>query len=173
MTCRYLTEEDLEHRLEVMLSRRAVAMAHAQQHGRVDCVGASKGLFFGLLLLVGSLICLILFFVLIHHPELGTLAIYLADVSHCVLMALSIMAIIVGFIRWVNSRSYVPSWGDRRPIISDTDLRWQGRWSPVNALWMVFLCVLWDGIAIFAEQSNNYYSIHLKEWLNNYFIFPL
>ncbi|PNF35111.1 hypothetical protein B7P43_G09469 [Cryptotermes secundus] len=96
---RYVTEEDLEHRLEVMLSRRAVAMAHAQQHGRVDCVGASKGLFFGLLLLVGSLICLILFFVLIHHPELGTLAIYLADVSHCVLMALSIMAIIVGFIR--------------------------------------------------------------------------
>jgi hypothetical protein len=97
--CRYVAEEDLEHRLEVMLSRRAVAMAHAQQHGRVDCVGASKGLFFGLLLLVGSLICLILFFVLIHHPELGTLAIYLADVSHCVLMALSILAIIVGFIR--------------------------------------------------------------------------
>lgn len=94
----YVTEEDLEHRLEVMLSRRAVAMAHVQ-HGRVDCVGASKGLFFGLLLLVGSLICLILFFVLIHHPNLGLLAIYLADVSHCVLMALSIIAIIVGFIR--------------------------------------------------------------------------
>jgi hypothetical protein len=103
VSCRYITEEDLEHRLEVMLSRRAVAMAHAQQHGRVDCVGASKGLFFGLLLLVGSLICLILFFVLIHHPELGTLAIYLADVSHCVLMALSILAIIVGFIRWVDT----------------------------------------------------------------------
>lgn len=95
---RYFTEEDLEHRLEVMLSRRAVAMAHAQ-HGRVDCVGASKGLFFGLLMLVGSLICLILFFVLIHHPQLGLLAIYLADVSHCVLMVLSIIAIIVGFIR--------------------------------------------------------------------------
>lgn len=97
----YVTEEDLEHRLEVMLSRRAVAIAHAQ-HGRVDCVGASKGLFFGLLLLVGSLICLILFFVLIHHPHLGLLAIYLADVSHCVLMVLSIIAIIVGFIRFVS-----------------------------------------------------------------------
>ncbi|XP_067012327.2 proton channel OtopLc isoform X2 [Anabrus simplex] len=96
---RYVTEEDLEHRLEVMLSRRAVAMAQAQQHGRVDCVGASKGLFFGLLLLVGSLICLILFFVLIHHRDLHLLAIYLADVSHCVLMTLSIVAIIVGFIR--------------------------------------------------------------------------
>lgn len=83
-----------------MLSRRAVAMAQAQQgQGRVDCVGASKGLFFGLLLLVGSLICLILFFVLIHHPDLGLLAIYLADVSHCILMVLSIIAIIVGFIR--------------------------------------------------------------------------
>lgn len=101
ITCenfRFITEEDLEHRLEVMLSRRAVAMAQVQQ-GRVDCVGASKGLFFGLLLLVGSLICLILFFVMIHHRDLGILAIYLADVSHCVLMALSIIAIIVGFVR--------------------------------------------------------------------------
>ncbi|XP_050315029.1 uncharacterized protein LOC126749386 isoform X13 [Anthonomus grandis grandis] len=95
---RYVTQEDLEHRLEIMLSRRAVAMAQAQQ-GRVDCVGASKGLFFGLLMLVASLICLILFFVLIHHKELGLLAIYLADVSHCVLMVLSIVAIIIGFIR--------------------------------------------------------------------------
>ncbi|KAK5643132.1 hypothetical protein RI129_006977 [Pyrocoelia pectoralis] len=95
---RYVTEEDLEHRLEVMLSRRAVAIAHAQ-HGRVDCVGASKGLFFGLLMLVASLICLILFFVLIRQPDLDLLAIYLADVSHCVLMVLSIFAIFIGFIR--------------------------------------------------------------------------
>lgn len=84
-----------------MLSRRAAALAHAQQHGRVDCVGASKGLFFGLLLLVGSLICLILFFVLIHQERFSLLAIYLADVSHCALMALSIIAIIIGFIRLV------------------------------------------------------------------------
>lgn len=88
----------MEQRLEVILSRRAVAMAHANA-GRMDCVGASKGLFFGLLLLVGSLICLILFFVLVHHPQLGLLAIYLADVSHCALMGLSIIAIIIGFIR--------------------------------------------------------------------------
>ena len=95
---RYVVEEDLEHRLEVMLSRRAVALAH--HGGRMDCVGASKGLFFGLLLLVGSLICLILFFVLIHHRDFSLLAIYLADASHCVLMILSIIAIIVGFIRY-------------------------------------------------------------------------
>lgn len=91
--------EDLEHRLEVMLSRRAVAMAQKAQSGRVDCVGASKGLFFGLLLLVGSLICLILFFVLIRHPQFSIYAIYLADGSHCVIMGLSILAILIGFCR--------------------------------------------------------------------------
>ncbi|XP_065159977.1 proton channel OtopLc isoform X9 [Atheta coriaria] len=95
---RYYNEEDLEHRLEVMLSRRAVAMAHAQ-NGRVDCVGASKGLFFGLLLLVGSLICLILFFVLISQKTFEQIALYLGEVSHCVLMTLSILAIIIGFCR--------------------------------------------------------------------------
>lgn len=95
---RYSGEEDLEHRLEVMLSRRAVAMAQAHS-GRVDCVGASKGLFFGLLLLCGSLICLILFFVLARHPKLWLLAIYLADVSHSALIGLSLIAIIIGFIR--------------------------------------------------------------------------
>lgn len=96
---RYAGEEDLEHRLEVMLSRRAVALAQANS-GRVDCVGASKGLFFGLLLLVGSLICLILFFVLVRHPQLSLLAIYLADVSHSALIAFSLLAILIGFIRY-------------------------------------------------------------------------
>ncbi|EDS26709.1 otopetrin [Culex quinquefasciatus] len=99
---KFTSEEDLEHRLEVMLSRRAVVMAQQARTGRVDCVGASKGLFFGLLLLVGSLICLILFFVLVRHPQLSLLAIYLADASHCILMVLAVFAIIIGFIRVQN-----------------------------------------------------------------------
>ncbi|XP_068139761.1 proton channel OtopLc isoform X3 [Drosophila tropicalis] len=97
-----LNDEDLEHRLEVMLSRRAVAMAQQARSGRVDCVGSSKGLFFGLLLLVGALICLILFFVLVRHQKFSLLAVYLADASHCILMAFAILAIIVGFIRVKN-----------------------------------------------------------------------
>jgi Otopetrin len=91
-------DEDLEHRLEVMLSRRAVALAHANS-GRVDCVGASKGLFFGLLLLVGSTICLILFFVLVRHEQFRILAYYLADASHAGLMIFAILAILIGFCR--------------------------------------------------------------------------
>ncbi|CAG9863219.1 unnamed protein product [Phyllotreta striolata] len=96
---KYVNQENLEHRLEIMLSRRAVALAQAQQQGRVDCVGASKGLFFGLLMLVGSLICLILFFVLISNDTFKLLAVYLAEVSHCALLALSIVATLIGFIR--------------------------------------------------------------------------
>lgn len=95
---KHLQDEDLEHRLEVMLSRRAVALAQANS-GRVDCVGASKGLFFGLLLLVGSTICLILFFVLVRHEQFRILAYYLADASHGVLMIFAILAILIGFCR--------------------------------------------------------------------------
>lgn len=95
---KYSQDEDLEHRLEVMLSRRAVALAQAGS-GRVDCVGASKGLFFGLLLLVGSTICLILFFVLVRHEQFRILAYYLADASHGVLMIFAILAILIGFCR--------------------------------------------------------------------------
>lgn len=86
-------------------------------HGRVDCVGASKGLFFGLLLLVASLICLILFFVLIHHPDLGLLAIYLADISHCALMVLSILAILIGFCRIQNLKFKAEEQSDLNDIL--------------------------------------------------------
>lgn len=91
-------DEDLEHRLEVMLTRRAQALAQAKG-GRVDCVGASKGLFFGLLMLVGLIISLILFFILVKHEQFKWLAYYLADASHAGVMALAILAILIGFCR--------------------------------------------------------------------------
>jgi len=74
-------------------------MAHVQAGGRVDCIGASKGLFFGLLTLVGSSIAMLLFFVLIYHEQFKWLAIYLADAAHSAVMLLSILAIIIGFCR--------------------------------------------------------------------------
>lgn len=91
-------DEDLEHRLEVMLSRRAQALAQAKG-GRVDCIGASKGLFFGLLMLVGLVISLILFFVLVKHNEFKLLSYYLADASHAGVMGFAILAILIGFCR--------------------------------------------------------------------------
>ena len=71
-------------------------------YAKTDCVGASKGLFFGLLTLVCGLICLILFFVLIGHnnEQVSQLAIFLADLSHCAILIVSILATLLGFIRY-------------------------------------------------------------------------
>ena len=70
-------------------------------YAKTDCVGASKGLFFGLLTLVCGLICLILFFVLIGHnnEQVSQLAIFLADLSHCAILIVAILATLLGFIR--------------------------------------------------------------------------
>lgn len=70
-----------------------------QAGSKVNCTGSSKGLFFGLLVLVCSTICLIVFFVLIQHTRYSMLAIYLSDLSHCGIKVLTIGAITVGFFR--------------------------------------------------------------------------
>ena len=66
---------------------------------RVDCVGASKGLFLGLLVLVATLICLILYFVFVPNPDMKRLALYLADASHGGILLLAILTILIGFCR--------------------------------------------------------------------------
>jgi len=83
------------------MDRLSVTSRKMVTYTRVDCVGASKGLFFGLLVLVSALICLILFFVLIDHGELhvSQLAVFLADISHASIMLLSLLAILLGFCR--------------------------------------------------------------------------
>lgn len=70
-----------------------------QSINRVNCAGSTKGLFIGLLMLVGATICLIVFFVLIQHDKYSLLAIYLSDFSHCAITLLSILAIGIGFFR--------------------------------------------------------------------------
>lgn len=70
-----------------------------QAGAKVNCTGSSKGLFFGLLVLVCSTICLIVFFVLIQHERYSMLAIYLSDLSHCGIKVLTIGAISIGFLR--------------------------------------------------------------------------
>jgi len=83
------------------IDRVSVTSRKMITYTRVDCVGASKGLFFGLLILVSALICLILFFVLIDHGELhvSQLAVFLADISHASIMILSLLALLLGFCR--------------------------------------------------------------------------
>ena len=47
----------------------SVASRKMTAYAKTDCVGASKGLFFGLLTLVLGVISLVLFFVLIDHDN--------------------------------------------------------------------------------------------------------
>ncbi|XP_022669549.1 otopetrin-2-like isoform X4 [Varroa jacobsoni] len=68
-------------------------------HQTVNCAGSSKGLFLGLLMLVCSTICLIVFFVLVQHKRYELIAIYMSDVSHCGIKTLTTLAILIGFIR--------------------------------------------------------------------------
>ncbi|XP_043208161.1 proton channel OtopLc-like isoform X5 [Amphibalanus amphitrite] len=87
---RYLEEDDIPDHVSVT-SRKA--------HTKVDCIGASKGLFCGLLVLVAAIICLVLYFVLIEREEYEKMAIFLADTSHAGILFLMLLATLVGFIR--------------------------------------------------------------------------
>lgn len=80
----------------------SVASRKMTAYAKTDCVGASKGLFFGLLTLVLGVISLILFFVLIDHEnqQVSQLAVFLADTSHCAILLVAILAIFLGFLRY-------------------------------------------------------------------------
>ena len=109
---RYWGEED---------DRMSVASRKMTAYAKTDCIGASKGLFFGLLTLVSGLICLILFFVLIDHEnrQIAQLAVYLADSSHCAILIVSILATLLGFIRVQKMKFH----GEDQSILGDLLLR--------------------------------------------------
>ncbi|UYV60266.1 OTOP3 [Cordylochernes scorpioides] len=78
---------------------RSCAGLSSTRHTQVNCVGASKGLFIGLFMLVIVTICLLVFFVLVHHKYYQMLGNYLSEISHISLLLLMIIAITVGFFR--------------------------------------------------------------------------
>jgi len=61
-------------------------------HSLYSCLESSKGLFTGFLFLVGSITTLIIFYVMINHPVHYRLATVIFEVSHSVLLAISIFA---------------------------------------------------------------------------------
>jgi uncharacterized integral membrane protein len=109
---RYHGEED---------DRISVASRKMTAYAKTDCIGASKGLFFGLLTLVCGLICLILFFVLIGHnnQQVSQLAIFLADLSHCAILIVCILATLLGFIRVQKMKFH----GEDQSFLGETLLR--------------------------------------------------
>ncbi|XP_043200571.1 proton channel OtopLc-like isoform X2 [Amphibalanus amphitrite] len=67
--------------------------------GKVDCVGVSKGLFAGLLVVAAIVISLVLFFVLVGRDDHRRLAILLADTSHATILVLMVFTCLAGFIK--------------------------------------------------------------------------
>lgn len=68
-------------------------------HYSVDCAGAHKGLFVGILILVLTIISLILFFVLISRPEYVSLAVMEVNICELTLYGFSTLATLVGMLQ--------------------------------------------------------------------------
>ncbi|PZC81977.1 proton channel OtopLc-like isoform X2 [Helicoverpa zea] len=71
----------------------------ALHHFSVDCSHAHRGLFAGILIIVFTIISLIMFFVLAHHPDTITDAIFEVNICELILYSLSLIASITALIQ--------------------------------------------------------------------------
>lgn len=74
---------------------------------QVDCAKANKGLFTGIIVLVLSIICLIIFFVLINKPQYKYLAILEAHIAELALYLLTTLAVVIALVQ-VRELKYNP-----------------------------------------------------------------
>ena len=86
-----------------------------RDYWRVDCQSASKGLFLGLLCLVGGIIILIIFFVMKDTPEFVEEMFWIYTGSEVIILALASIGCFTGFIQLQKlSHSY------RQPYVLDS-----------------------------------------------------
>ena len=68
-------------------------------HYSVDCTNANKGLFFGILVLVLTILSMILFFVLIHRDDYKNTAITIVHLAELILYMMTLIAVLIGIIQ--------------------------------------------------------------------------
>ncbi len=68
-------------------------------HYSVDCTNANKGLFFGIFVLVLSILSMILFFVLINRDDYKSIAITIVHLAELTLYILTLIAVLIGIIQ--------------------------------------------------------------------------
>ncbi|CAL4134095.1 unnamed protein product [Meganyctiphanes norvegica] len=66
---------------------------------KVDCRSASKGLFLGLLCIVGGIVILIIFFVMKDEPNFKERMFWISNGTQMIILSLSIISTIIGFIQ--------------------------------------------------------------------------
>uniref|UniRef100_A0A182IW95 Uncharacterized protein n=1 Tax=Anopheles atroparvus TaxID=41427 RepID=A0A182IW95_ANOAO len=74
-------------------------LKRSPHHYSVDCAGAHKGLFIGILILVLTIISLILFFVLISRPEFVSLAVTEVNICELTLYGTTTAATLIGMVQ--------------------------------------------------------------------------
>lgn len=86
-----------------MRTPRTPGMIHpyrrSPHHYSVDCTNANKGLFFGIFVLVLSILAMILFFVLINRDDYKSTAITIIHLSELILYILTLVAVLIGIIQ--------------------------------------------------------------------------
>ena len=95
MTYRYYQTEENRSDDDVIWNNKSRQL-------RIDCVGASKGLFLGLIFFTSTLLCLVLFFIFTPQPQFHRLGLFLIDAAHCSLLVVSLFAIVLGAYRYVE-----------------------------------------------------------------------
>lgn len=68
-------------------------------HYSVDCTNANNGLFFGIFVLVLSILSMILFFVLIHRDDYKSTAITIVHLTELILYIMTLIAVLIGIIQ--------------------------------------------------------------------------
>lgn len=68
-------------------------------HYSVDCTNANKGLFFGIFVLVMTIVAMILFFVLVTRDDYRRMAITQIHLSELVLYVLTLLAVLIGMVQ--------------------------------------------------------------------------
>ena len=71
-------------------------------HYSVDCTKANKGLFFGIFVLVLTIIAMILFFVLINRVDYKSMAITEVHLAEIILYGMTFVSVIIGMIQVDN-----------------------------------------------------------------------
>ena len=87
---------------EHFMKNEAVDRRNSRYMYTMDCSGAHKGLFTGLLVLIVTFISLILFFVLINTEKYHEAALFEAQISELILYVCSSVAAVIGFLQMKN-----------------------------------------------------------------------
>lgn len=96
---RNLNRPELDDGTGETVRRELHPLKRSPHHYSVDCAGAHKGLFVGILMLVVTIIALIIFFVLIHKDEYTNFAVTEVNICELILYGSTILATLIGMIQ--------------------------------------------------------------------------